>query len=120
MIPFPEHAPTPAVRTREQHPRFRFQLRFRRRRKDSDPRTWNLMLASAGTGVPVRMALESPGLLTIAVEDLEWRLALDELRSRRPHRWQRSEMTAWTAEWNGLEEKRRRIAELTVEAVSGL
>ena len=116
MIPFPEHAPTPVARTHES----RARIRLHRRLKPTDPRSWNLMLASAGTGVPVQMVLDSPGLLTAAVEDLEWRLAREELRDRRPHRWQKSAMAAWTAERDRLEEKRLRVAEIAAEAVSAL
>ncbi|GAA2003379.1 hypothetical protein [Catenulispora subtropica] len=116
MTPFPEHAPTPVRRVHESRPR----IRLHRRLKPTDPRSWNLMLASAGTRVPVRMVLDRPELLKAAVEDLEWRLALEELRARRPHRWQKSETAAWTAERDRLEEERRRIAEIAAEAVSTL
>ncbi|GAA2009104.1 hypothetical protein [Catenulispora subtropica] len=118
MIPFPEPATTPVASTRQYH--FRLRFRLRRRRKASDPRSWNLTLASTGTGVPARMALECPALLTAAVEDLEWRLALEELRARRPHRWQKSALDAWTAEREQLEQERRRIAEIAAHAVSAL
>jgi len=116
MTSFPEHAPTPVVRAHVD----RVRIRLHRRPKPSDPRSWNLTLVSAGTGVPLRMAADSPELLWAAVEDLEWRLALEDLRNRRPHRWQRSRMTAWAAEWDRLEERRRRIAEIATEAVSAL
>jgi hypothetical protein len=114
--PYPEQAPTPVVHDGETA----WRIRLHRRPKPDDPRSWNLMLASAGTGVPARMAASSPGLMTAVVEDLEWRLALEDLEAWRPHRWQRSEMAAWTAEWDRLEEKRRRIAEIASEAVSAL
>lgn len=114
MNPFPIYATIQAGRTGGT------RIRIRRRLKASDPRTWNLMLASAGTGVPIRMVVDSPGLLTAAVEDLQWCLALAELRAGRPHRWQRSKMAAWNAERERLEEKRRRIAEFAAEAVSAM
>ena len=117
MTPYPEPAPTPVERTSREH---HIRIRLHRRLKPTDPRSWNLMLRSAGTSVPVRMAVRSPGLLTAAVEDLEWQLALADLRARRPHRWQRRELAAWTAEWDRLEEKRLRIAEIAAEAVSAL
>ncbi|OLE23868.1 MAG: hypothetical protein AUG49_14905 [Catenulispora sp. 13_1_20CM_3_70_7] len=116
MNPFPIPAPTSVGRARGT----RIRLRVHRRLKASDPRSWNLVLASAGTGVPVRMVLDSPGLLTAAVEDLEWRLALADLRAGRPHRWQRSKMAAWSAEQERLEDRRRRIAEFAAEAVSAM
>lgn len=116
MTPIPEPAPTAAVRDHAGHA----WIRLHRRLKPSDPRSWNLTLASAGTGVPLRMAAESPELLWAAVEDLEWRLAVEDLRTRRPHRWQYARMAAWVAERDRLEEKRRRIAEIADEAVSAL
>lgn len=115
MIPFLRPVPPSVARTGENQVRL-----FRRRPKASDPRSWNLMLASAGTGVPVRMAVDSPGLLTAAVEDLEWCLAMKELRARRPHWWRKSSRADWTADRDRLEERRRRIAEITAEAVSAL
>jgi len=116
MIPFPEQAPMPVARP-DGH---RVRIRLRRRPKPADPRSWNLTLTSTGTGVPALMALDSPELLWAAVEDLEWRLAVEELRTRRPHRWRRSQLAAWTAEWDRLEERRRRIAEIVNGVVSGL
>lgn len=117
MNPFPIHAQISVGRTGGAGIRIR---RTRRRLKASDPRSWNLVIASAGTGVPVRMVVDSPGLLTAAVEDLEWCLALAVLRAGRPRRWQRSKMAAWTAERERLEEKRRRIAGFAAVAVSAL
>lgn len=114
MIPFSKPAPAPAVRIREN------RVRLRRRPKASDPRSWNLMLASAGTSVPIRMAVDSPALLTAAVEDLQWCLEMKELRARRPHRWQHSAMAEWAAELDRLEERRRQIAEIAAEALSVL
>ena len=116
MMSFPRQTPTQVVRTREN----RVRIRLHRRLKPSDPRSWNLMLASAGTAVPVRTVVDSPGLLTAAVEDLQWRLALENLRARRPHRWQKPEMAAWTAELARLAEKQRRIAEIVAEALNTL
>lgn len=118
MIPFSWHAPPPGVRIRED--RGRPWCWFWRRRKPSDPRSWNLVLASAGIGVPVGMAIDSPGLLTVVVEDLQWCLAMKELRARRPRRWQRAAMARWTAERDRLEEDRLRIARIAAEALSSL
>lgn len=114
MTPFLWRAPSPLCASGED------RVRLRRRPKPSDPRSWNLMLASAGTGVPVRMAVDSPALLAAAVEDLEWCLAMKELRARRPRRWQHSAMVEWAAEMDRLEQKRKRIAENAAEAVSVL
>ncbi|MFL6112798.1 MAG: hypothetical protein ACJ786_15815 [Catenulispora sp.] len=116
MNPFPIPTPISVGRARGT----RIRLRVHRRLKASDPRSWNLVLASAGTGVPALMVVDSPGLLAAAVADLEWCLALAELRARRPHRWQRSKTAVWTAERERLEARRRRIAELAAEAVSAM
>ena len=119
MIPFfPESAPAPAAGAAR-----RWAKRATRRRrplKTSDPRSWNLTLAASGTGVPLRLAAESPGFLTAAVDDLEWCLAVADLSARRPHWWQRSAMAAWNTEWERLERVRRRIAENAARAVSAL
>jgi hypothetical protein len=116
MIPFPEQIPAQAVRTRDR----RVLSRPHRRRKPSDPRSWNLTLASAGTAVPARTVVASPGLLAAAVEDLQWRLAMEELLARKPRRRQKAEMAAWLAEADRLEDKRRRIAEITAEAINAM
>jgi hypothetical protein len=55
MIPFLRPVPASVAHTRQSHVRL-----FRRRLKASDPRSWNLKLASAGTGVPVRMGSLRP------------------------------------------------------------
>ena len=96
------------------------RLHFHRRPEPEDPRAWNLTLVSANTGVPLRLAAESPTLLTAAVEDLCWRLALEDLEKRRPRWWQRRARAAWRDELARMEAERCRIVEMTACAVSEL
>jgi hypothetical protein len=93
--------------------RHRFRLRIAQ-----DPRNWNLTLKAAGTAVPVQTVMASPTLLMVAVEDLCWGLAIDDLESRKPRRWRRSQRTAWDAEQAALEAKRTRIAAMAFEEVN--
>ena len=96
------------------------RLRVHRRPKPEDPKTWNLTLVSANTGVPLRLVAESPTLLAAAVEDLCWRLAVEDLQARRPRWWRRRALAAWRDERARVEAERRRIVEMTACAVSEL
>ena len=116
MIPFSGPTPTPVVRLRGN----RLRTWLRRRREPSDPRGWNLTLASVGLTVSAWTVVDSPLLLTAVVEDFQWRLAMANLRTRRPRWWRRSEKAAWKAELHRLDETRRRIAEMAMEGVNAL
>jgi hypothetical protein len=113
---FPMSAPIPDAQSTTPWPR----IRLRRRRPADESQVCNLTLVSAGTGVPLRLAAESPTLMVAAVEDLCWRLAVEDLQTRRPRRWHRRASAAWRDEQARLEAKRSRIAEMTASAVSEL
>jgi hypothetical protein len=94
-----------------------FPMAWRRRKH---PGAANLRLVSAGTGVPAKLAAESPTLMVLAVEDLCWQLGVAELEGRRPHFWRRAEHAAWAEEQARWEAKRVRLAAMAHEAIAEL
>jgi hypothetical protein len=93
---------------------------FRERKRRREAASQNLVLVSAGTGVPLRLAAESPTLMLLAVEDLCWQLAVADLAARRPRRWRRDERATWREDRSRLEAKRARLAAMAQEAISEL
>jgi hypothetical protein len=57
-----------------------------------------MTLISTGTCVPLALVENDPMLLHLAVEDLCWRLAAEDLGKRRPGRGNRGARDAWRAE----------------------
>ena len=105
---------TPSVRRR----RLWMPTPGRRVRAAAEAR--NLTLRSAGTGIPLGLVEHNTALLMLAVEDLCWQLAVDELDARRPARRHRAARRAWQAEADRLAAKRARLADLAAEAVGAL
>ena len=91
-----------------------------RRRKRETVIVRNLTLGSAGTGVPLTMVENDPMLLHLAVDDLCWQLAFEDLRRRRPRRGDRRAQDAWLVEREQLETERIRLAEMVTETISTL
>jgi hypothetical protein len=100
-------------------PLVRFPSR-KRRRESAAIASRNLVLISAGTGVPALQAAESPTLLMLAVEDLCWQLAVAESETRRPAVWHRAARAAWAHEQARLSDKRKRLAAMAREAINEL
>jgi hypothetical protein len=97
-----------------------WRLPTRRRREQAAADARNLSLLSAGTGVPLGLVEHNAALLHLAVEDLCWRLAVDDLHRRRPCRGDGVAQNAWHVEQARLEARRLRLVQLTAEAVSAL
>lgn len=111
----------PSLGTHVQAPRRRqWRLPTRRGRERAVLRARSLNLASAGTAVPLTMAENDPMLLRLAVEDLCWHMAVDDLDRRRPRRGDRAERDAWLAEQAHLEDERRQLATMLTETISAL
>lgn len=73
---------------------------------------WNLRFESVGAHIPTAAVAGSPTLMFAAVEDFCWQLAMQELRSRRPHRWRRAAYAAWSAQVRALTEKSARLRQM--------
>jgi hypothetical protein len=80
----------------------------------------NLMLDSVRGGIPLRLVDDNPALLTLAVEDLCWRVAVDDHAKRRPARFRRAAYAAWREEQVRWEQKQGRLAEMAAEAIKQL
>ena len=79
-----------------------------------------MTLASSGTGVALALVENDPMLLHLAVEDLCWQLAAEDLGRRRPRRGKHGTRKAWLAEQEHLEAERRRLAEMVTATISAL
>lgn len=79
----------------------------------------NLNLASAGARVPLSLVENDPMLMHLAVADLCWRLAVEDLERRKPHGGGPAQ-DAWLAEKAQLEAERERLAAMVTEAISAL
>ena len=55
-------------------------------------------LISVPTVIEFDRLLTDPRWAAFAAEDACWKLALDDWRSRTPHRWQRRRLRRWVAE----------------------
>lgn len=111
----------PSLGTLARSPRRRrWQLRTRRGRERAAVVSRNLDLASAGTGVPLALVEKDPMLLHLAVEDLCWRLAVEDLDRRRPRRGDQAARQAWRAEQARLEAERTQLADMVAETISTL
>jgi hypothetical protein len=80
------------------------------RRRPSD--VWNLRFESVDARIPAAAVAQSPTLLVVAVEDICWRVAMDQCKAGRPHRWRRHAYAAWVAQARRLEDKRDRLRDL--------
>jgi len=67
----------------------------------------NLSFDSAATSVPVGIVEGSPTLLVVAVEDLCWRLAVQDWCSREPQLSDKDGHAAWQSEARHFNDKRR-------------
>jgi len=76
---------------------------------------WNVSFESFGTRIPSSVVANSPTLLMAAVEEVCWRVAMDDWLAARPRRWRRRAYAAWAARLADLEEKRERLR-ILVEA----
>lgn len=112
----------PSSGTRVPSPRPRLWRRFstRRGRERAAVLARNLTLASAGTAVPLSLVADDPMLLHLAVEDLCWQLAVEDLDRHRPRRGDRGGHDAWSAERARLEAERKQLAEKVTESISVL
>ncbi len=91
----------------------------RRRRTRQEPKNpWNLRFDSLGTHIPATVVADSPTLLVVAIEDVCWRLAMDNWRAQRPPRWHRTAHRAWQARYQQLDDKRERLQALADEALA--
>lgn len=100
--------------------RARWHVPTRRSREQAAADARNLTLLSAGTGVPLGLVESNPELLSLAVDDLCRRLAVEDLDRRRPRCGDRAGGDAWRAEQARVEAERLRLAEPAAEAVSAL
>jgi len=111
----------PSLGTRVPSPRpRRWRLTTRRGRERAAVLARNLTLASAGTGVPLSLVENDPMLLHLAVEDLCWQLAVEDLRRQRPRRGDHDGHDAWSAERARLEADRKQLADMVAETISVL
>jgi hypothetical protein len=88
-----------------------------RRRGPGARAAWNLVFTSSATNVPVAIVKDSPTLMVAAVEELCWRMAVQDWAEREPPRRDRRRYAAWRSEARRHHEKRERIQAMVVEAV---
>jgi len=88
-----------------------------RSRKSKARAGFNLSFDSAATSVPVGIVEDSPTLLIAAVEDLCWRLAVQDWSTREPQRSDKVGHAAWQSEARHFNDKRARIQEMVDEAL---
>ena len=89
--------------------------RSRRRERKANREAWNLRFESIGTRIPAAMVAKSPTLLSAAVEEVCWRVAMDAWLAARPRRWRVRAYAAWSAQRAELERIREQLRRL-VEA----
>jgi hypothetical protein len=88
-----------------------------RRRGPFAPAAWNLSFTSSATNVPFAIVQDSPTLMVAAVEELCWRMAVQDWAEREPPRRDRRRYAAWRSEARCHHEKRERIRAMVDEAV---
>ncbi|WP_194916387.1 hypothetical protein [Catenulispora rubra] len=92
----------------------------RRGRERAAVAAGNMTLVSAGTRVPLSLIENDPMLMHLTVDDMCWRLAVEDLDRHRPHRGDRCAQDAWLADRAQLEAERERLAVMVTEAISSL
>ena len=88
-----------------------------RRGKTKGAAGFNLAFDSAATSVPVAIVQDSPTLLVAAVEDLCWRLAVQDWSAREPQRSDKDGHAAWQSEARRFNDKRARIQKMVDDAL---
>lgn len=86
-----------------------------RRDRRASREGWNLRFESIGARIPAAMVAKSPALLSAAVEEVCWRVAMDAWLAARPRRWRLRAYAAWSAQRAELERIREQLRRL-VEA----
>jgi len=89
----------------------------KRRRKSAVRSACNLSFDSAAANVPIAIVSDSPTLMVAAVEDLCWRLAVQDWSEREPPRADREAHAAWKSEAKRFNDKRGRVRQLVDEAL---
>lgn len=87
-----------------------------RRVTRKSPEARDLLIAGAGVRMPALIVRDSPTLMVAAVEDLCWRLGLEDWTRRKPPLWHQAARATWRDEHRRLEEKRSRIRSMIDES----